>query len=459
MRISEFCHFVEGKNGLVAMYNALTLGVVIVDRSTANIFQQSARGIVPISKIQDLPHEQRENLLARLSENKLVFPLSENPDHDDYCQIRKGLNCANIGILYLLMTDACNFSCSYCYIESGMPENHVSSTMSLETAEKGIDLFAQVLRNNHDQVDPQIIIYGGEPLLNFSVLSKSMEYVAQLKMSGALPENTTITLNTNGSLIDEKIADALKEVDNLDVAISLDGPEDVHDACRKYHSGKGTFADTLRGSSLLLDRGISTGFSCTITKHNLDNLYEVSRWFVEEFGVKSFGFNILIDGPGMDDIKGDRDSYTQETASQIIRCFQYFREAGIHEDRIMRKVNAFIEGFIYFYDCGGCGQQIVISPQGKVGTCQAYCGNEKYFVNIDDGFDPHSHPIWDEWRHRSPLFMEQCKNCIALSVCGGGCPYSANVRSGSIWEIDESYCVHAKVTTEFLIKDLIKKVS
>lgn len=86
-------------------------------------------------------------------------------------------------------------------------------------------------------------------------------------------------------------------------------------------------------------------------------------------------------------------------------------------------------------------------------------GNEKYFVNIDDGFDPHSHPIWDEWRHRSPLFMEQCKNCIALSVCGGGCPYSANVRSGSIWEIDESYCVHAKATTEFLIKDLIKKVS
>ena len=71
MRISDFCHFVEGENGLVAMYNALTLGVVIVDKSTAEIFQRSERGIIPVSKIMDLPPDQQENLLTRLRENMI----------------------------------------------------------------------------------------------------------------------------------------------------------------------------------------------------------------------------------------------------------------------------------------------------------------------------------------------------------------------------------------------------
>lgn len=55
--------------------------------------------------------------------------------------------------------------------------------------------------------------------------------------------------------------------------------------------------------------------------------------------------------------------------------------------------------------------------------------------------------------------MPQCRDCIALSVCGGGCPFSADERNGSIWELDDIFCVHAKKTTEFLIKDLISQMT
>ena len=122
-------------------------------------------------------------------------------------------------------------------------------------------------------------------------------------------------------------------------------------------------------------------------------------------------------------------------------------------------INAFVDGYVYYNDCGGCGEQIVVTPDGMVGPCHAYCGNRKYFIRPDKSFNPYAHPIWEEWKFRSPLFMEQCRNCIALSICGGGCPYSADQRNGSIWELDDAFCIHAKATAEFLIKDLIEKMS
>ena len=51
--------------------------------------------------------------------------------------------------------------------------------------------------------------------------------------------------------------------------------------------------------------------------------------------------------------------------------------------------------------------------------------------------------------------MPACRDCIALSVCGGGCPYSADLRHGSIWALDDVFCVHATATVEFLLKNLI----
>jgi uncharacterized protein len=123
----------------------------------------------------------------------------------------------------------------------------------------------------------------------------------------------------------------------------------------------------------------------------------------------------------------------------------------------MRKVNAFVAGYPYIYDCGAPGDQLVVSPEGMVGVCQAYCGNKKNFVPMDDIGKPAEHQIWSEWRFRSPLYQEQCYSCISLAICGGGCPYNAELKTGSIWGVDEAFCIHSKKTVEYLIKDLFKQ--
>lgn len=123
---------------------------------------------------------------------------------------------------------------------------------------------------------------------------------------------------------------------------------------------------------------------------------------------------------------------------------------------MMRKVSAFVDGKIYLYDCGGCGHQLVVTPEKDVGVCQGFCGTKEYFVPMSSVADPADHAIWKEWRMRSPVNMLQCSNCIALGLCGGGCPYSARQEHGSIWSIDSSFCEHAISATRFLLRDLMQ---
>lgn len=178
------------------------------------------------------------------------------------------------------------------------------------------------------------------------------------------------------------------------------------------------------------------------------------HWLVDELKVEGIGFNILIGNKLLQDEEAYR-LYSEVVAEQLIEVFKIAREKGIYEDRMMRRVKAFVEKEPVLSDCGGCGLQVVVSPNGQIGVCQAFCGSKKYFVSEPlETFEPKRHSFWQEWRSRSPLSMDKCKSCIALGNCGGGCPYNVYKKEGTIFGLDERFCVHAKKTTEFLIRDL-----
>lgn len=43
------------------------------------------------------------------------------------------------------------------------------------------------------------------------------------------------------------------------------------------------------------------------------------------------------------------------------------------------------------------------------------------------------------------------KKVEALGICGGGCPASAELKTGSRWNVDERIYSHSKLTLEWLI--------
>ena len=57
---------------------------------------------------------------------------------------------------------------------------------------------------------------------------------------------------------------------------------------------------------------------------------------------------------------------------------------------MMRKVDSFVGKIITPYDCGGCGNQLVVSPRGDVGLCTDRLNVGEYVVAhvSNPNFDP-----------------------------------------------------------------------
>ncbi|NCU28605.1 MAG: radical SAM protein [Candidatus Moranbacteria bacterium] len=449
LKSSPFLHIIYVGDGYVALYNSLSLNVVFVEENFVS------------KNKNDSIWSTEDNESCKLFEQlkTLGFLIEEDYDgYDDYHKYQEILNKPSINILYLLLTDSCNLRCKYCYFLAPMPKEHHFSFMKKETALMSIDLFSRCVKKSREEghEEQHIVLYGGEPTLNKDVLISSLKYIDDLKSKLLLPKTTNITLNTNGILLDEDILDQCKE-SGVIVAVSIDGPKIIHDEMRVYPLDKGTYDDVLKSYKRAQEKGVKTGVCVTIDEHNLDKLPELVPWISKDLNASGFGFNILIENL-KNQSKEDAEIYSELVADKLIEGFKVARRLGVYEDRIMRRVKPFLDKETVLSDCGGCGLQIVVSPEGKIGVCQAFCGEGKYFVEEDlRSFVPEEHPFWKEWRKRSPLTNKDCIDCIALGNCGGGCPYNAYRTKGGIEEIDERFCFHAKRTTLFLIKDLWKK--
>jgi uncharacterized protein len=442
-------HIISVDDGYVALYHSLNLEVAFLKKGFVERCQQGQTWIAFDTA--------SEHVLESLK--KLGLLIDEQTDgYEQYHEYQKALEEPAINILYLLLSDACNIRCRYCYFLAPMPRGYRFSIMKKDTAIKALDLFARCVKRSIAKGHPEqhIVIYGGEPTLNKKVLLEALKYIDILKEKGNLPKSVSVTLNTNGILLDEEILTQCKASGAI-VAISIDGPKEVHDQMRVYSSGGGTFDEVIRSYRLAQRMGVKTGICVTIDRHNLFKMKEIVSWLVDELGVKGLGFNILIENSTSQD-REDYNRYAEVVAQQLIESFKVARAKGVYEDRMMRRVKNFLDKEPVLSDCGGCGLQVVVSPDGKIGVCQAFCGSKEFFVAEPlETFEPESHPFWRQWRKRSPLTNETCKNCIALGNCGGGCPYNAYRAKGTIDALDERFCVHAKATTHFLIRDLWEK--
>lgn len=439
-RLSRFTKFIPlGEN--TAVYHTINMAVLFLENEMAKRLQQ---GEIPL-----LESDSTRRLAEKMAEEKMLVEAGYD-DLVDYRKIQDQLSDLPVSILYLLLTEKCNFACRYCFVEGGFPVEYKRTSMSCETARAGIDLYSRTICRRPSKRS-RIIFYGGEPLLNFTTMVYAVKYAKQLKRQGRLPDNTRLSLNTNASAITPEIAQFLAEHDIV-VSVSIDGRKEIHDKERIFPSGEGTFDATLLGFKLLQKYGANLGVSCTITESGVDYLKESLGFFVEELGIHSLGLNILrgCDSTTLIDPGG----YFGKVSQALIDAFRLLREKGVYEDRMMRKVRFFVERRPYPNDCAACGGEIAVSPDGQVGVCHGAIGRKDYFIPLTSNLDPLIHPYWTEWRTRSPFNMPECTDCIALGICGGGCPYEAFLKEGTIWGLDRRFCVHAKATLEFLIQDL-----
>ena len=137
----------------------------------------------------------------------------------------------------------------------------------------------------------------------------------------------------------------------------------------------------------------------------------------------------------------------------MIKIHKKYKGLNVYEDRLARKIKAFTENNPIVKDCTGCGSQLVFTPNNKIGPCQSFALNEKYFTTFRQDLSINETSL-PEWNKISPFQKAECLECFALGFCGGGCPYRAYNRNGSINSIDDVFCIHSKHLLEYFIKEV-----
>ena len=367
----------------------------------------------------------------------------------------------SLELLYLLVTDGCNLRCSYCFEEAPLLTSSFQSTqMTNETIVKALDLFATMTaRYGNPEKRKVIHLYGGEPLVNHRAVYKAVSYVDDLKARNILPGNCQIAIVTNGVLLNDRDA-RFFAAHNVTVGLSIDGPASITDLYRipKRHGVRVTERVTT-AFRLLKQHGAKVGLSVTLTPHAVEHFDEFLSFFTDgEFrAADGLSLDLLHFTPNM---KLPDDYYRAAVECQI-KAFKRFREIGFYEERVMRKVRAFVDQSPMYADCGVVGRQLVIAPDGRIGVCQDFVKPRTYFSR--SVYDAEHHDLLEalfaDWRNRSPFFMPQCVDCPALGICGGGCPASAELKTGNRWNLDERACHHSKQILEWLVWDAYAKLN
>lgn len=457
---SSFAHRIE-KQGVHAYYHALRLKPVYFTAEMASTIEH-LHSCSDTNEFLNLFADetikvQIVDAVNALIANKVLIKDS-NADAKVISHFRSAIPRPYIQIAYFILTEKCNFGCSYCFVKRDGQNRPSSKNMSMDVALKGLDFFCDQIAKDEKRFaeEKNLIFYGGEPLLNTKILKFILEKVGQYKADGKLPEQTKLSIVTNGSLLSQQNIDLLTE-NNVAIGISLDGDECATDSCRSYTNGSPVYKDVMKGIDRCKQNDVPFSLSVTLTEQSVKE-FDKTLEELQAIGSKAVGFNILL----TDESFRVADGYNEAAADCIIKGFETFRKAGVYEDRMMRKVKAFAESKVYFFDCGAAGGgQIVIAPDGQVGICHGFLGGREFFPTTvnDASFDPISDETFAEWGRRTPLNMEECQGCMALGICGGGCPLNGLKNQGSIWGLDERFCAHSKKTLDWLIWDLFEKVN
>ncbi len=150
-------------------------------------------------------------------------------------------------------TAGCNLKCIHCRRVT-VADQLTPQDLSTEEAFKMIDEIAAL-------GSPVLVLSGGEPMFRPDIYE-----IARYATDAGLP----VALATNGTMIDDTIAEQIKASGVRRISISFDGSDAAtHDAFRGL---PGSFEDAIRGFKALREAGLPVQINTTVANHNKQQL-------------------------------------------------------------------------------------------------------------------------------------------------------------------------------------------
>ena len=159
------------------------------------------------------------------------------------------------------LTPVCNMNCQMCYVR--MSKAQQESIRPLMTVDEWVELAETAKKEGM----LYLLITGGEPFL----YPGFRELLQRLDKMGLI-----ISINSNATMIDEKVIEWLKETPPIRINITLYGASDETYG-RLCNNPKG-FTQVTKAIRLLREAGIMVKINCSVTPYNKDDLEEIMEY-------------------------------------------------------------------------------------------------------------------------------------------------------------------------------------
>lgn len=319
----------------------------------------------------------------------------------------------------LLLTNECNFRCTYCFQTRKNSLNYMDNN----TQDKIYEFIKRSFNENKELRNLSIILFGGEPLIHINKYKNLLYKIKSFCYDNKYGYSTQIV--TNGSLLNKNNIQLLSDNNCTNIQITVDGIKSVHNSTRMYMDGRGSFDDVIRGIKLVMEDGKmpSPLIRINISEKNYDDVLDLIEYFYSnKLSDCYIDFGIIFDS---------KNSCNNGELSEITLKGKMYRLWSILRHRKFVFNYMPVRKWLY---CGAYSENyITIDVDGSMYKCWDIVKEEQFKLGNIKDFNNVSLDKYVEWIQRDKKLGSRCKKCKYLPVCGFGCANLSYQKTGSIF--------------------------
>lgn len=334
-------------------------------------------------------------------------------------------------------TSSCNLRCAHCYAAAQCPKKDM-------TTEQGKALLDDLAAFGC----PVVLFSGGEPFTRPDVLELA-QYAVDKKLR--------VVFSTNGTLINEDMAQKIKKIGVSYVGISLDGTREIHD---KFRRCEGAYDRAVNGVRVCRDAGIKVGLRVTMTRDNVSAIPSIFDLMEQENVPRICLYHLVYTGRGAQIADHDLPpDLRRKTLEVIIERTVRLHNKGFQTEvltvdnhcdgpylylKMLKEGNPRAEDVMRLLRMNGGNSTGLgigcVSWDGTVYPDQFWrdkpLGNvlETPFSKIWG--EPAEGSFLDQLRKKKRLIGGRCATCRFLDVCSGNFRARAEAATGDLWGTD-----------------------
>lgn len=330
------------------------------------------------------------------------------------------------------VTNDCNLRCPYCF-----ENNKNKLKMNEDTIKKVLDKCYENYLMTNDAKFPFVVnFFGGEPFINFSVIETALKYAKEKKY------NMTFGVTSNLTILDDHMIDIIEEYE-LGILVSIDGIRAIHNRnrCNSYDIVKENVEKLMnRHLGYLLEARM------TILPEDVDKLLESIQSIV--------GMGIVNIAPvPVTDVFWSPEQLLEleKNLNKVWNwLFDIYNDNDNKKNISIKFIEDYLENVLMIplndYQTKVCSAgtftSCSIGVTGDILPCHqrhsvSYGYKDLVMGNILEDTDIKE----IEFNNGTIKGAFDCEDCIAKSVCKGGCPSENYTNNGNGNQMNEVQCM------------------